>query len=287
MKTIAITGASGFVGTNLIKHFYTKKYDVIKIQREEQKKIDTLAHIIENCDVVINLSGANIINRWSEKYKKVLYSSRLDTTHALIKAFEKANKKPKLFISTSAVGIYSNTMEHSENNFKYGDDFLSNLCQDWEKEAFKAKKLGIRTAIFRFGIVLGKNGGALYKMLTPFKLGLGGTIGNGNQAVSFIHINDLLNAYDFLIEKEALDGVFNLTAPSPTTNYGLTKALGKALHRPTFLPLPEFILNLLFGEGAKVLTDGQRVIPKRLIENDFVFQYKDVQSTIDAIIKEN
>lgn len=284
MKKIAITGASGFVGTSLIKHFHTKGHDVIKIQRSELGDIETLSHIFENCDVVINLAGANIINRWSEEYKKLLYSSRLDTTGALIHAFEKASKKPKLFISTSAVGIYSNTKEQSEDDFEYGDDFLADLCKDWEKEALKAKTLGIRTAVFRFGIVLGSGGGALQKMLTPFKFGLGGTIGDGKQAFSFIHIDDLLNAYDFIIENDMHDGTFNLTAPKPTTNYGLTKALGKALHRPTLLPVPEFVLNLIFSEGAKVLTDGQSVVPKRLQELNFSFQHKDIDSTIKNIV---
>lgn len=284
MKKIAITGASGFVGINLTQHFQTQGYEVRKIKRTELNNIDILTSIIENCDAVINLSGANIINRWSEKYKKLLYSSRLDTTNALIQAFEKAEKKPELFISTSAVGIYSNSKEQSEDDCEYGNDFLANLCKDWEKEAFKAESYGIRTAIFRFGIVLGKGGGALQKMLTPFKLGLGGTIGDGKQAFSFIHIDDLLHAYDFIIENSNLKGAFNLTAPQPTTNYGLTKALGKILHRPTFLPVPEFVLNLIFSEGAKVLTDGQNVVPKRLQENDFKFQYQDIVSTIKNIV---
>lgn len=284
MKQIAITGASGFVGTSLTKHFEALGYEITKIQRSQLKDIETLSHIVGSSDIVINLAGANIINRWSEEYKKLLYSSRLDTTSALIQAFEKANNKPKLFISTSAVGIYSNSKEQSEENFEYGDDFLSKLCRDWESEAFKAKDLEIRTAVFRFGIVLGKGGGALEKMLTPFKLGVGGTIGDGQQAFSFIHLKDLLRAYDFIIENDSFDGVFNLTAPEPTTNYGLTKALGKTLHRPTILPVPEFVLNLIFSEGAKVLTDGQRVVPSKLQNSGFEFHYKDIQSTIDDIV---
>jgi len=284
MKKIAITGASGFVGTNLINHFKAQGYEVSAIKRDQLKSIDTLKEIVDGCELVINLAGANIINRWTPQYKELLYSSRLDTTHALIKAFEKATNKPKTFISTSAVGIYTNTQEHSEENFQYGDDFLAKLCKDWESEAFKAETLGVRTAVFRFGIVLGKGGGALDKMLTPFKLGLGGVIGDGSQAFSFIHIDDLLRAYDFILADTSQHGVYNLTAPKPTDNKGLTKALGKALHRPTFLPLPEFVLNLIFSEGAKVLTDGQRVVPSKLIANGFEFHYQDIQSTIESIV---
>lgn len=194
--------------------------------------------------------------------------------------------KPKLFISTSAVGIYSNKDCYDEESFEYANDFLAKLCQDWEKEAFKAKEYEIRTAIFRFGIVLGK-GGALKKMLLPFKLGVGGTIGDGNQHFSFIHIEDLLNAYKFLIENIDLNGVFNLTAPTPTTNKGLTQALGKALNRPTIFPVPEFVLNMIFSEGAKVLTDGQCVKPKRLVDGGFIFKHTTIENSINSLIKEN
>jgi uncharacterized protein (TIGR01777 family) len=195
----------------------------------------------------------------------------------------KADKKPELFISTSAVGIYKNTTCDDEESFEFEDDFLANLCKDWEAEALKAKDFGIRTAIFRFGIILG-DGGALEKMLTPFKLGLGGTIGSGLQDFSFIHIEDLINAYDFIYENKSLDGVFNLTAPEPTTNLNLTKALGKKLKRPTLLPVPEFVLNLIFSEGAKVLTDGQCVKPKRLIDSGFEFKFINIDSTIDNLV---
>jgi uncharacterized protein (TIGR01777 family) len=282
-KKIAITGASGFVGTNLAKLFEQNNFNVIAIKREELKDIEKLSQIVNECEIVINLAGANIINRWTEDYKKLLYSSRIDTTKALVQAFEKAQIKPKLFISTSAVGIYDNISTYSENDKNYSNDFLSNLCQEWEKEALKAKELNIRTAIFRFGIVLG-NGGALAKMLLPFKLGVGGIIGSGKQAFSFIHINDLLNAYKYINENENLDGVFNLTAPTPTTNYGMTKALGSALSRPTIFPVPEFVLKLIFSEGAKVLTDGQSAIPNRLLENGFKFQYSNIEESMKSLV---
>ncbi|RXK03502.1 TIGR01777 family oxidoreductase [Halarcobacter bivalviorum] len=286
MKTIAITGSGGFVGTN-IKNFFSKKdFEIISIRREDIKNSSKLKEIMNKADIVINLAGANIINRWTDSYKKELYSSRIDTTTALVQAMASVENKPKLFISTSAVGIYSNKDCYDEEYFDYADDFLAKLCQDWEKEAFKAKEYEIRTAIFRFGIVLGE-GGALKKMLLPFKLGVGGTIGAGNQYFSFIHIEDLLNAYKFLIENVDLNGVFNLTAPTPTTNKGLTQALGKALNRPTIFPVPEFVLNLIFSEGAKVLTDGQCVKPKRLVDSGFIFKHTTIENSINSLIKEN
>jgi uncharacterized protein (TIGR01777 family) len=196
---------------------------------------------------------------------------------------KKAEKKPELFISTSAVGIYKNTTCYDEESFEYEDDFLAKLCKDWESEALKAKEFGVRTAIFRFGIVLG-DGGALGKMLTPFKLGIGGTIGFGLQNFSFIHLEDLLSAYSFMYENKNLEGVFNLTAPKASTNYEFTKSLGKSLNRPTIFPIPEFVLNLIFSEGAKVLTDGQCVRPKRLLDSGFAFKFQNIKSTLDNLV---
>jgi uncharacterized protein (TIGR01777 family) len=283
MKTLSITGSSGFVGTSLRNFFEKKGFNVIGIKREELKDEKKLLAIIETSDIVVNLAGANIISRWTDEYKKTLYNSRLDTTKALIRAMKIAENKPELFISTSAVGIYKNLACYDEEDYKYEEDFLANLCKDWEKEALKASEFGIRTSVFRFGIVLGE-GGALSKMLTPFKLGLGGIIGSGKQDFSFIHIEDLLNAYAFISENKNLNGVFNLTSPEPTTNFIFTKTLGKRLNRPTILPLPKFVLNLIFSEGAKVLTDGQCVKPKRLIDNGFEFKFKDINSTIRSLV---
>lgn len=281
MKKIVITGASGFVGTSLTKMFTQEGYQVVAINRKDLQDVEKLTSLLNDAKAVINLAGANIINRWSEEYKKLLYSSRLDTTTALIKAIEKCEIKPELLVSTSAVGIYQNDKEYTEENIKYSDDFLANLCKDWEKKAFEAQNFGVRTVVFRFGIVMGE-GGALAKMLLPFKLGVGGTIGDGHQPFSFIHIKDLMNAYRFALHNP-LSGAYNLTAPIPTTNKGLTNALGKTLHRPTIFPVPEFVLRLIFGEGAKVLTDGQSVVPKRLIDAGFEFEFQTIEETIEDL----
>ena len=282
MKTIAITGASGFVGTNLTKFFKNLNYKIIPISRDILNDELKLKSVLDESDVIINLAGANIIGRWTAEYKELLYTSRIDTTKKIVTALNQITDKNKLLISTSAVGIYDNKETHDENG-TFANDFLSNLCQDWENEALKAKSPNIKVSIFRFGIVLGKGGGAFAKMLTPFRLGLGGIIGSGNQAFSYIHITDLLNAYKFVIENN-YEYTFNLTAPKPTINLLFTRALGKALRRPTVFPIPEFILKLIFSEGAKVLTDGQDVIPKRLLSLGFKFKYNDIKETVDGLI---
>jgi uncharacterized protein (TIGR01777 family) len=274
---IAVAGATGFVGKNLIKRLRENGDEVISIGRDEYKE-EKLLQLLKNVDVVINLAGSSIVKRWSEKYKKILRSSRIETTKALIDAIEKLEKKPELLISTSAVGIYSNVGEHTEDSTDFADTFLSQLCQDWENEAKRGEEIGMKVAIFRFGVVFG-NGGALKKMLLPFKLGLGGRIGSGKQSVSYIQINDLVDFYIHVIQNR-IDGVFNLGTPNPTTNLLMTKTIGKILHRPTIFPLPSFIVKLIFGEGAKVLIDGEKMLPKRVLETGFKFKFPDIESTI-------
>jgi len=278
MKKIVISGASGFVGSYL-QEYLKDNYAFDTIKRDELNDKETLLQKIEDADVVINLAGANIIHRWSQSYKELLYSSRIDSTGAISDAINASSSKPML-ISTSAIGIYDTQHEHDEESKAYADDFLSNLCQNWEAQA--KKSMG-KVAIFRFGVVLGQGGGALSKMLLPFKLGVGGKIGSGAQHFSYIHIEDLARAYKFIIELE-LEGTFNLTTPNPTTNLGLTKALGKALTRPTLFPVPEFAMKMIYGEGATVLTDGQKVIPTRLVEAGFDFKFKTIEEVLENLV---
>lgn len=284
MATVAMTGANGFVGSALQKMFVGKGYHIVVIKRSDLHDVNKMREIVSQSDVVVNLAGANIIARWTKEYKKEIYNSRIDTTKALIQAIENAKIKPKVLISTSAVGIYSNRIEQTEENCEYGEDFLANVCRDWEKEANRANELGVRTVIFRFGIVMGKNGGAFAKMITPFKFGLGGNIGSGKQHFSFIHLEDLVNAYKFVVENETMMGVYNMVEPYPTINEGLTVALSRALNRPAFLDVSEFVLGLIFGDGAKVLTNGQRVLPKRLLDAGFEFRYGTIDKTINNLV---
>lgn len=278
---IAISGASGFVGSFLSEYFGGKGYEITKIGVSDFDS--NLLSKLEGADIVINLAGAPIIGRWSEEYKKVLISSRLDTTSRLAKAMCFTPNKPKVFFCASAVGYYAEG-ENDEYVYKKADDFLGELCEQWESTASEVAGCGIRCVNMRFGIVIGKNGGALSQMLPPFRAGLGGRIGSGKQGFSWIHILDIARAIEFLIGKEGLSGAFNFTAPNPTTNSGLTKALGEALHRPTLFPVPEFALRLLYSEGAKVLTSGQKVYPKRLLSEGFVFSHEQISDAIkDAI----
>lgn len=272
---IALTGAGGFVGGALRKRYPNH----IVINRHDDEK--TILEKLQNVDVAINLAGAPIIQRWTEPYKKILIDSRVHMTRQLVHALNKSNVKH--FISTSAVGIYPDGAQCDEHCNQMADDFLGELAQKWENEAHKCSK---PTAILRFGVVLGKDGGALKTMLFPFKLGVGGIIGNGKMMTSWIDIEDLMRIYDFVIER-TLEGTYNATSPSPVTNYVFTKTLGKVLRRPTILPIPEFALRLMYGEGASVLTGSKEVYPTALQEARFSFNYPDLQQSLSHLLDED
>ncbi len=282
---ITMSGATGFIGGNLTSSFEMKGWEVIPLTVEDFKLgKDILSKKLFGADVVINLAGAPIVAKWTEEYKKILYSSRIDTTNLIVQIISTQQPKPKVFISTSAVGIYDNKGVYSEDNAGYADDFLGHLAKTWENAAFKAKDANIRTIIFRFGIVLGKNGGILANMLPFFKLGLGGTIGDGSQGFSWVHISDLKRAFINAIENERFEGIYNLTAPNPTTNKGLTKAIGKALGVPTFFKIPLIALKLKYGDGAIAIASGQKVIPKRLLSEGFSFEFQNIDEAIEDIL---
>lgn len=269
---IALNGANGFVASYLKEKFI----DFVVIQRNDSE--DEILQKLEGIEAVFNLAGAPIIKRWSEAYKKVLLESRVETTKKLVSAINKSEIKH--FISTSAIGAYPDG-KFDESYEGYGDDFLGSLAKQWEDEAKKCNK---PTTILRFGVILGKDGGALEQMLLPFKMGFGGIIGDGKMMTSWIDIDDLVRIYEHIL-KYKLTGVFNATAPNPVTNYVFTKALGAQLHRPTVLPVPEFGLKILFGEGASVLTGSKEIYPKRLLESGFEFQYKDINSSLAHLLR--
>lgn len=269
---IAITGASGFVGTALQKSFR----DAISIHREDDEA--AIIEKLKGVDVVINLAGAPIIKRWSDPYKKILRESRIHTTDRLVSAINQSGIKH--FISTSAIGIYPSDVPCDESCDTYADDFLGRLAKEWEDEAHKCNK---PTAILRFGVILGKDGGAIKQMITPFKLGVGGIIGNGKMMTSWIHMDDLIGIYKHLMEKQ-LTGIFNATAPHPVSNYTFTKALGKALHRPTILPIPEFALQIMYGEAASVLTESKEVYPKKILDEGYRFLHTDIEEALEQIV---
>ena len=260
---IAIVGGRGFIGSNLAKSFE----DALIIGKN-----DNLEKIKE-ANVVINLAGVSILKRWSEKYKKELFNSRIETTRKIVKIIN--NSSVKYFISTSAIGIYPNHCSCDEDG-EVGDGFLSNLAKRWEEEALKCNK---PTSILRLSVVLGKDGGAIKNMLLPFKLNLGGTIGRGCNFMSFIDIRDLVRIYKFLIENK-LTGVFNASTPFYTTNYEFTKILAKALNKKAPFIIPPFVLKLLYGEGAEILLSSQKVYPNRLIKEGFEFKYPTIEKSL-------
>lgn len=280
---IAMSGASGFVGSYLSKRFVENNHEIVAITRQIIADESALLATLKGCDAVINLAGANISQRWTPSHKDAMVSSRINTTRAIVNALNAMQHPPKLLISTSAVGIYENGKEHDETSNEFDKGFLGGLAKDWEEEASGASKGGVRVVIFRFGVILGK-GGALAQMLPIFNLGLGGVLGSGEQGFSWIHIEDLYRAYNLVLNSEEYEGVFNLTAPNPVSNKVFTKAIGKALHRPTFFPVPPFALKLKFGEGASILLEGSFVYPKRLLDAGFSFLYPKIDQALEAAV---
>jgi len=280
---IAICGKSGLVGSKLEEMFKSKHNEVIGIRVRDNSSVEDISKQLEKCDILINLSGTTILASWSEKYKKSLYDSRIDTTKKLVDAMSLCSEKPKLFLSASAVGIYDSIHKHDDNSNSYANDFLSKLCQDWEAEAKKAEKLNVRCVQSRFGVIYAKDGGAMAKMLPPFKMGLGGKLGNGEQIVSWIHIDDLLKLIEFIIKTPDISGSVNCTTPYPLSNKQQTAKLGKILNRPTFFSVPSFLLRLIFGDGSSVMLDSKEVYPTKLLEHQFIFNYPRFEDALKEI----
>jgi uncharacterized protein len=283
-QTIAISGASGLIGSRLTKHFESKKWEVIPLGRKDfAGTTQVLARKLEQAGVLINLAGAPLIKRWTEKHKKEIYNSRVLTTRKLVEAMKQAKNKPSLFISTSAVGIYDQTHLHDDHSTHFEGNFLSEVCIDWESEAEKASEFA-RLAIIRLGVVMAREGGALKTMLPPFKLGIGGKIASGKQPFAWIHIADVVSAIDFIIACNKTNGVYNLAAPGLINNRQFTTALGKALKRPAWFTVPAFALRLLYGEAALTLTGGQKVVPARLEKSGFEFKHPEINQALKDLV---
>lgn len=277
---ILISGASGFIGRNLKNFLMHEGFSVDILDRSE---LHMPNEKIEWADVVVNLAGAPIIKRWTKSYKEKIYDSRILTTKLLIDAVRNANNKPKVFISTSAVGIYSSQGIHDESSNHYNNSFLGKVCKDWEEEALKAYH-EVRVVIFRLGIVLGKNGGAFPKMVKPFKLGFGGNLGSGEQSFSWIHLHDLLQAYKTAITKEQFKGIYNLTAPQTVANKDFTGMLSSVLHKPSFFNVPSFILKLTYGKASEMLLTGQAAMPNRLLHLEFEYKYPKLNEALKELL---
>ncbi len=298
---ILITGATGFVGTALTKKLLTQGHNLHILTRDtsslaplfisekvkafewKNTKTSPPAECLNGVDGVINLMGENIAGKkWSDNQKEILRSSRIEATLNLTKLInEKLNNPLKFFISSSAVGIYPvNTSETLNEESKLGTNFLSKICKDWEAAAQTVQKAE-RTVIIRTGVVLESHGGALKKMLPPFKLGLGGPIGDGNHFMSWIHLDDLVNIFIKAATDSSFEGVYNGVAPYPVDNFDFTKALGHALSRPTLFPVPALMLKLAFGEMSSVILDSQKIVSKKIPTEQFI--YPTIDSALNKI----
>jgi len=246
--------------------------------------MDAAAHACAQAEVVVNLSGAPVARRWTAAHKAEIRRSRVELTRALLDRIATFEKKPVAYVSASAIGYYGTSPDETfVETSSPGTDFLARVCLDWEREANRAGEFGIRVAIVRTGVVLGPDGGALPMMLPAFRFGLGGKLASGAQWMSWIHIEDLVDAYLHAIDGTA--GAINATAPEPVTNAEFTRTLGDVLRRPTVFPVPKFALEALFGEGAMILTEGQRVLPERTLASGYRFRYPELEPALRSLLR--
>jgi len=305
---IAITGGTGFVGTRLIQKLSNSEHNLVVFTRDKQrgertfpKKAFPNVEIVEynplqagswqneiaNSDAIVNLAGAGIADQpWTPERKQEILDSRLETTKYIVEAIKQAETKPQVLVNASAVGYYgtSETATFDETSGA-GNDFLASVCQKWEATAKEIENTETRLVILRLGIVLGE-GGALGKMLTPFRLFAGGPLGTGKQWFSWIHLDDLVNLIQETINSAAYQGVYNATAPNPVRMSELCETLGEVMQRPSWLPVPEFALKLILGEAAQAVLEGQNVLPKRTQEQGFTYQYPTLKPALANIVKQ-
>lgn len=241
---------------------------------------------VDGADVIINLVGKNVVEqRWSEKAKQEIFDSRIIPTKLIVDAIGKARSKPSLLISASAVGYYGDRdTETITEESTSGNDYLAYVVREWEGAAYRAEQFGVRVATPRTGLVLAKNGGMIGKMLLPFRLFVGGPIGNGKQFLPWIHIDDVVRGMLFPIKNNNFRGEYNLVAPSPVTMTEFARTFGSVLHRPSWIPVPSFVLKAMFGEGGKVILSGQRALPKKLLSAGFIFSHADLKNALGKIL---
>ncbi len=294
---ILMTGGTGFIGRALVNSLLKEGHKVTVLSRTPDSvnkiignKLTTLSNLDQlnsehSFQVIINLAGAPIFdNHWSETRKKVIRDSRIKLTEQLLAYLERASVKPELLISGSAIGYYGDQGNSVLNEASpVHPDFSQRLCADWESTAQQAERFGVRVCLIRTGLVLAYDGGLLQRMLRPFNLGLGGTLGNGQQWMSWIHRDDWISIAKTMINNQTMQGAYNATAPHPVTNSAFTKILAQHLKRPALLPLPAWLLKLLLGERSDLVLASQRVLPERLLAEGFSFQYPELLSALTEI----
>ena len=295
---IVITGATGFVGSRLTNTLLDGGHSIRALVRRRAYGLPGVDQIyewdsaqgepppesLEGADAVIHLAGESVARRWSPEVKRLIRTSRVDGTRHLVNALSTLSRRPRVLICASAIGFYgSRGDEVLTEEAVPGDDFLARVVVDWEKSAVLAEALGIRVVRLRLGVVLGK-GGALAKMLPPFRMGVGGRIGSGRQWMSWIHIEDVIGLIQFALANDALAGPVNATAPKPVTNSEFTRDLGSALHRPAIFPVPKFALKMMFGEMAEVIIASQRVVPAVAVNPGYRFRFPELSPALNQIL---
>ena len=299
---VFMTGGTGFVGTSLTRSLTEQGHQVTILTRKmpvnrnlphgvsllegDPTRRGEWQRSVPQHEIIVNLAGAPVFRRWDQKTKAVIRESRVLTTTNLVEALSDGMKRETTLLSTSAVGYYGfHGDEELDENSAPGDDFLASVAREWESAAIQAEAFGARVLICRFGIVLGKNGGALGKMIPLFQKGLGSSLGSGKQWFSWIHEMDLVGIYLFLMAKNDLSGPINCTAPEPVRNKDLTEALGKALGKPTVMPaVPGFLVKLIKGEFGSVLLEGQRIFPKKLLDAGFHFRFSRIHEALHNLL---
>ena len=301
-RKIAITGSTGLVGSAVVKYFQKQGDTITPFVRPQTKmtmdqpvirwnvaKEDIDLDNLEGQDVVIHLAGASIADkRWSNSYKQEIFKSRVDGTTLLARTFAKLKQKPKVFLSASAIGFYGSRAPETviDETFPQGNGFLADVCAKWEEAALIAKSAGIRTVLIRIGVVLDAKGGALAKMMPIFSFGLGGVLGDGKQMMSWVSLKEMPAMMDHVIRNPSINGPVNFTSPQTVSNREFTQTLSSVIHRPAFLPVPNFGLRLLFGEMADaLLLEGARVKPHVLEKTGYQFKYQKLEDALKGALQ--
>ncbi|HEY3971505.1 MAG TPA: TIGR01777 family oxidoreductase [Candidatus Sulfotelmatobacter sp.] len=296
ISRILVSGVSGLIGDALLPTLKTRGYEITRLVRgaaigDDQISWDPAKPIapesVSGFDAVIHLAGESIVGRWTEKKKRKIRDSRVVGTTALAQALAHAKDKPEVFVCSSAIGYYGDRGNEVLNEQSDpGSGFLADVCGEWEAATKAAVQAGIRTVQMRTGVVLSPKGGALGKMLTPFKIGVGGTIGSGRQWMSWIDIQDMIGAIHHILKSDLLQGPVNMVAPRPVTNAEFTKTLASVLSRPAIFPVPALVVKLAFGEmGETVLLGSQRVEPAQLVGGGYPFRFSDLRASLENILR--